>query len=597
MGWTFIEGSTDEVVSALAGVNIFSFDIETTGLNPFDSRILLWQIGLPTKQMYVIRASADVDKLLPFLGSSKWTKLIHNAKFEQKFIQYFTNTTIKGVFDTMLAEQVITSEKYPRSLDHLALKYASIKVDKTLQKSFIGMHPQEMFTDEQLQYAATDVEILFPIYEKQKEELEKTGQSLIARIESDCAGVVAAMELEGIPLDVDKWRNVLQEYINQEHEKKQQIFSVLLDDSPLPEQQGLFERAGINLKSPKQLAEAMLAIGIDLPQNTRGNYMTDERTLEKIKHPVAKDILEYRGIVKIIDAYGESFLDNIHPFTGRIHPDFHQIGAETGRFSCRDPNVQQIPAKFRRLIGGLDDYVIVGADYGQMELRIIAELSQDSALIKAFELGGDPHASTAAQMFGIPLDKVSKDQRHIAKTINFGLSYGMGVPKLMDMINAKSEKKLTFRDTDRIYKKYTETYAGVFRWFMDAGNAAYRRGYSETLGGRRRLFMRPAGGLPEREFSNQVAAIKRQGGNAPIQGTNADITKLALATVYSDLSDYGYRAHIINAVHDEIILLAHKSQTEEIREVVTDSMLRAAQELIKSVPVQVDSYADQWWAK
>lgn len=584
------------MVSALKNTDRFSFDIETTGLSPIDSRPLLWQVGIPDGPNFVIRPSAQIDKIYPFLASPKWKTIIHNVKFEQRFGQVYDHLVIRNTFCTMLAEQVIMSEKYARGLAYVAEKYTGVIMDKTLQKSFIGMQPQEMFSDEQLAYAAQDVEILFEIYEKQRALLKESGQEAIAQVEFDCAGVVAAMENEGVPLDVVRWRAKIGEYREREIASKEKLFSLLLDETDIPEQQGMFERVGINLKSPPQVSKAMLAVGIDLPKNSKGHYMTDERTLEKIKHPAAKEMLEYRGFVKLIDSYGESLLANIHPFTGRIHPDFQQIGAETGRFSCREPNMQQIPEEFREFVGGVEDWKIVGADYSQMELRIIAELSQDPALIKAFSMGTDPHTGTAAVMFGIPAEKVTKEQRHVAKTINFGLSYGMGAPKLMDTINKEREDKLTIREVYKINNRYKETYAGVIRWFAQAGERAYRQGYSETLGGRKRYFYRPTSGDAD-AFTQQVAAIKRQGGNAPIQGTNADITKMALVSVFSDLQDYGYRAKIINAVHDEIVLLAHKSQTEQVKQVVADSMMRSAQELIKSVPVQVDTYVNDWWAK
>jgi DNA polymerase I-like protein with 3'-5' exonuclease and polymerase domains len=566
------------------------------------------QIGTRERE-FVIRASADIEPLLPFFSSTKWLKLIHNAKFEQEFMQFYHKITIRSVFDTMLAEQIISSDKYPRSLAYVVQKYTGEILDKTPQKSFVGMRPMQAFTDTQLAYAAKDVAVLFAVYEEQKVELEASDQTYIANVEFDCAGVVAAMELEGIPVDTVQWRAKIGEYRIREQETRESLFSLLLDDSPLPEQQGLFERTGVVpsakagkkvvtvIDSPAQVGAAFTALGIELPKNDKGHYMTDERTLEKIDHPAASEMLEYRRITKVLDSYGESFLDKIHPFTGRLHPDFNQIGAETGRFSCREPNVQQIPEEFRDFVGGVEDYRIVGADYSQMELRIIAELSQDPALIHAFSLGGDPHTSTAAVMFNIPVDTVTKEQRHIAKTINFGLSYGMGAPKLMDTLNAGREKKLSIKEVYKINDQYRETYKGVIDWFAKAGNTAFQQGFSVTLGGRKRYYTRPAAGLDAQTLQNQIAAIKRQGGNSPIQGTNADITKIALVNLYFELSQYGYRAAIISTVHDEIILIAHKRHAESVKEIVQDSMLRSAQELIKSVPVKVDSYISDWWKK
>jgi DNA polymerase-1 len=589
------------VASAIERFNVFSFDLETSGLNPIDSRILLYQIGLPDGMNYVIDSRADIKRLLPYLASPKWEKFIHNAKFEHKFIQYYHQTFINNLFDTMLAEQVIMSEKYSRSLEYVVLKYLEIQLDKSQQKSFIDMKPMEMFSDEQIAYAAKDVEVLFPLVDKMREQLKHTGQENIAQIEFDAVGVVAAMELEGIPVDSSAWRAKLEDYAKEHEKYRLETIDIIYKNTPLSEQLGMFERAGINLNSPKQVADSLISMGIELPTTPKGSYKTDEATLSEISHPVAKSLLEYRKVQKIMSSYGESFLGHIHPFTGRIHPDFYQIGAETGRFSCREPNVQQIPPEFRAFVGNLKDHKIVGADYSQMELRIIAQLSGDPGLIAAFSGDTDPHRATAGLMFNIPLENVTSDQRYVAKTINFGIAYGMGAGKLMKTINAESEKnpsikKVTLAKARSLVKQHRQAYPKVSDWFYRAGDQAYKAGFSETVSGRKRYFNRPSG-IDADSFDKQVAAIKREGGNAPVQGTNADVTKIALRQIYDDLTMYGMKAKIINAVHDEIVVLAHKSHAEEVRLVVEESMLKAAQEVITVVPIKVDSFVSDIWKK
>jgi DNA polymerase-1 len=594
--YTFVEGSTEEVVSQFERSNVVSFDLETTGLSPLDSRILLLQLGFP-HHSYVIDSRADVEPIMPFLASPRWIKLIHNAKFEHRFIQHQYDTFIRNVYDTMLAEQVLGSEKFARGLAFVAEKYTGYKMDKTQQKSFIDMKPGEMFSAEQLRYAAKDVDILFAIYEKQKDELDKAGLTNIAQIEFEAVGAIAAMENEGIPVDTQAWRNKLAEYKERYRGHRDNLFQIFFDssESKMTEQLGIFERGyekNLNLNSPAQVTKALASIGINV-------HTTNERELSRIDHPATKELLKYRGVEKILTSYGENFLSHIHPFTNRLHPDFNQIGAETGRMSCREPNVQQIPDEFRGLVGNVKDYKIVGADYSQMELRIIAEISQDPALIRAFSTGDDPHKSTAAIMFNIPLDAVTKEQRYIAKTINFGLAYGMGDDKLGDMLNeGKSEKdKLGPRKIEALYTQYRTTYSRVMAYFAQSGALALSRGFSETLGGRKRYFIKPSGILDQESVRKQLGAIRRAGGNAPIQGTNADITKLALARVHDEFLSYGFNARIINAVHDEIVVLAHKSQAESVKEVVADAMLSAGKELIKSVPVVVDPYVSNVWKK
>lgn len=530
------------------------------------------------------------------MADKAWKKLIYNAIFEQKFMQYYYKTFIRNVFDAMLAEQVITSEKFPRGLAYVAEKYTGIILNKDQQKSFIDMKPVEMFTPEQLEYASKDVEILFPIYDAQAKIIKEDGLERVMQLENDLAGVTAAMEIEGIPIDINSWRSKIDGYKKKYQKSSDKLVSMAYDETNLDEQLGIFERGTkLNLGSPKQVADVLTRLGVELPKSPKGNYMTDERTLSTINHPFAVELLEYRGLAKIMDSYGESLLAHIHPFTNRLHPDFNQIGTETGRYSCKDPNVQQIPADFRECVT-LDDYVIVGADYANIELRIIAEKSGDPSLIAAFNTGDDPHKSTAAIMFNIPLDQVTKDQRFIAKTINFGLTYGMGAPKLRDMLNKDREQKLSINKIYSIINQYQNTYRGVTDWFREAGSLAYRQGYCETLLGRRRYFTRPSG-VDEDTFKKQTEAIKRQGGNAPIQGSSADMFKLAMVGLYDQLRLYNYRAEIIIPLHDEIVILAHKRHAEAVKLVLEECMMEAAQEILKTVPVKVEAYISDKWIK
>lgn len=537
---------------------------------------------------------ANIKPLLPFLVSNEWKKLIHNAIFEQRFMQYHYQTPIRNLFDTMIAESVITSDKYSRGLDYVVEKYTGRKLDKRLQKSFINMKPMSIFTDEQLQYASTDVEVLFPVYEAQRNSLAEESLLPIAELEFAVTESVAAMENEGIPIIRSKWEGIINDYQQKYEDSRQRMNDLIFDDpnSTMTEQMGLFTRDGINLRSPQQVKAAFNNIGIDVDS-------TDKRTITKENHPAAKELTNNRQIVKTLDTYGYSFLEKVHPFTGRFHPDFYQMGTETGRFSCREPNAQNIPEEFRECVGGVQDYKIVGADYSQIELRIIAELSDDPSLIKAFATGDDPHKSTAAFMFNIPFDTVTKDQRYIAKTINFGLSYGMGAGKLFDMLNEGKvgRDRLTMGKVYDIINQYKATYSKVVEWFDAAGQIAYSRGYSETIGGRKRYFRRPEPGIDSESFKNQVAALRRAGGNAPIQGTSADITKTALDMAYHELKAYGYRANPINVIHDELLLIAHKSQAEDVKLIVEQAMIDAAQKFMTKVPVKVDAYVSDIWKK
>lgn len=590
----YVTGSTDEVVSALNDVNAFSIDLETTGLTPIDSRILLCQIGLPDGTVYVIDVNlVPLEPLLPFFTSVKYKKIIQNSKFERRFFLAKYNVPINNVFDTQLAERIIHPDAYNYSLKALALGYSNIVLDKEIRSSFFN-RKVGAFSQEQIKYAAQDADVLWGIMKQQNEMLIETDMLKVASMEFDLAQVVASMEETGTPIDRDRWQAKISDYKRQHEESRLRMHDLLFTDGGLDEQMGLFVREGINLNSNQQIKAAFIKIGINIEA-------TNEREIALVNHPAAKELLVYRGFQKIMSAYGESFLDKIHPFTGRIHADFQQIGTETGRFSCKDPNLQQMPDEFRQCVA-LKDHVIVGADYSQIELRILAELSNDPAFISAFSSGEDLHKSTASMMFKIPIDSVTKEQRFMAKTINFGISYGMGVGKLMDMLNAEAAKnktpKLSYPQVQELFTRYHKTYRGVSKWLTEAANAAFIKGYSETMMGRKRFYSRPdPNELPKADYELQVSAIKRKGANSPIQGTNADITKLAMLNVQEELQDGGYQANVIIQVHDEIVVLAHKRQAEAVKLVVEEAMRSAAASFLKAVPVRADAYISDVWKK
>ena len=564
--------------------------METSGLSPFDSRILLAQIGFPDKSVFVLNAvKSDLKFLKSYFEDRRWLKLAHNAKFEAKFLNYFLQTELKGVFDTFLAEQLITDVPFP-SLAMVALKYTGEVLDKSVRTTFFDS-TNNTFSDEQITYAAKDAEILFPIWEAQKKLLKDFGLERVADLEFELVRVLAAMELEGVPINVDRWKSKLKDYEKEHEESRLKMHELLFDDGHLDEQVGMFERDAINLNSPKQILASFKKLGIDISA-------TNVRELSLIEHPAAVELLNYRKLQKIQSSYGETFLGVIHPFTGRIHPDWQQIGTQTGRFACRNPNLQQMPAEFRYCVS-LPGYKIVVADYSQIELRILAELSKDPGLTDAFDMGGDPHKATAAQMFNIPIDTVDKEQRFIAKTINFGLAYGMGYMKLRDMLNNGKNRKdwISVEDTKSLLFRYKKTYKKAIEWLTYAGNAGFARDYSETMLGRRRHFQKPATEFKDQDYDKAVSSIKRQAANAVIQGTNADITKLALLDIYNELNLYDLRATIILQVHDEIVVLAHERSAETVKQVVEASMINAAKTLLKSVPIKADAVVSDIWKK
>jgi DNA polymerase-1 len=591
----YVTGSTDEVVSALGGVDTFSLDLETTGLTPIDSRILLCQIGLADGRVYVIDVnSTDLRPILPFLSSVKYTKIIQNSKFERRFILCKYNTPINNVFDTQLAERLLKPESFAYSLKALALKYSDITLDKDIRTSFMDRTKVGGFSEEQIEYAAKDAWVLWNIKDRQEFKLEEMGMADLAIMEFDLAQVVASMEETGVPIDQNRWRTKLEAYKEEHEASRLRMHELLFTDGGLDEQIGLFTRDAINLNSNPQIKSAFIKLGINIDT-------TNEREIALIKHPAAQELLVYRGLQKSMSAYGESFLEKIHPFTGRIHADFQQIGTETGRFSCKEPNLQQMPDEFRQCVS-LEDHVVIAADYSQIELRILAELSNDPKLQAAFIKGEDVHKSTASTMFGMPLENVTKDLRFIAKTINFGINYGMGPGKLMDILNTEAQrtggKQLGFMEVKSLLERYHSSYKGVSRWLTEAANSAFVKGYSETMMGRKRFYTYPdPTRLSADDYKQQVGAIKRKGANSPIQGTNADITKRAMLNVQEELQEGGYQANIIIQVHDEIVVLAHRRQSEAVKNIMISAMNSAASSVLKKVPVRTDAYISEVWKK
>src|SRR3990167_2063210 len=473
-------------------------------------------------------------------------------------------------------------------LKPLAEKYLGQKIDKSIREDFFNPRSQALrgkFTKVQLDYAARDAIVLREIFEKQYRQLRSEDLIETAKLEFAIVPAVAEMEIRGSLIDKEKWRS----HIAELEKKRDQINKEIQDDirhlAPYT-QVDLFgnESDTVNLDSPLQLLGVFKKLGEDL-QNT------SEATLQKSSHPLAKKLLEYRAYEKMITSFGESILEKISPITGRLHPDFLQLGADTGRFACNNPNLQQIPADsgFRSCFIATPGYKLITADYSQIELRIMAEVSEDPAFLKAFNEDLDLHSLTASQMFRVPLEKVNKDKRFQAKSINFGLMYGRGPVSLSSQIG------LSVDESKKLLDVYFSSYKKVKNWLDNTGRRAVRFGEARTLGGRRRMF-----DLPERQhpdYDRLVSAIERQGKNMPIQGTSADITKYALAYIYSEFKTRKLDAYLIHTVHDEIVAEAREDIVDQVATVIEKMMVKAGEKLLKKVPVKVDIHVSNCWEK
>lgn len=578
-----------EIIPLLENEQTLALDTEANKLDPFTARLLLVQIATSTQSFVIDCTKVDIAPLKHILEAPKPLKILQNAKFDYELLSAQTGIKIGALYDTMLAERLITCGiSRDISLKSLSEKYLGLKMDKTVRDTFSDPRDPShrgKFSKLQLDYAARDVHILLEIFKKQLTLLKEEGLVETAKLEFQVVPVVAEMELKGSLIDREQW----EEHIKELKEKRNTINAEIQRDlrhlAPYARIDlfGLEEDA-INLDSPLQVLSVFKKLGIELAN-------TGEATLQKVTHPLAKKLLEYRAFEKMITAFGESILEKIHPVTGRLHPDFMQLGADTGRFACNNPNLQQIPqdSKFRSCFIATPGYKMITADYSQIELRIVAEVSQDPAFMEAFNKDIDLHTLTASQMFRLPVDQVSKERRFQAKSINFGLMYGRGATSLSTQLG------LSVEESKELLEIYFKTYKRVKSWLDLVGKEALKYGYVRTLGGRKRLFQMPNRDNPD--YQKLIGAIERQGKNTPIQGTSADITKFALVFIYREFKQRNIDAHLIHTVHDEIVSEAREDQVEEAAKIVEEQMIAAGRMLLKSVPIKVDVHIGTCWTK
>lgn len=568
-------------VKELLERKILAVDVEGTSLDPHNAKLVLLQVGTPQKAYLFAVQRLNLEPLRPLLEDPKKLKIVQNGKFDYEMVKVNLGIEISNIFDTMLAERLLTAGlKRENSLEALAKNYLEVKLEKEVRDTFgrIGR-----LSEKQLQYSALDVLVLFPIFKRQYARLREEKLLKIAQLEFNVLPVVAEMEIKGSYIDERKWRA----HIAQLREKRDMVAAQIQEElRPLYQnnQVDLFGQPVdvINLNSPVQILEAFRKLGVELPS-------TGVAVLKRTNHRLAKKLLEYRGYEKLISAFGDSVLEKINPKTGRIHPDFMQIGADTGRFSCSKPNLQQIPkdSDFRQCFTAPEGYKLVVADYSQAELRILAEYSEDPAFMKSYREDKDLHTLTASQMYGVPMEKVDKKMRFNAKSINFGLMYGRGAASLATQLGVSVD------EAKKLLNKYFRTYSKVQRWLDRVAKDAVSKGYSTTLGGRKRWY-----NLPEKSdpfYDRLIANIERQAKNTPIQGTSADMTKYALAYVYQRIKKEGLEAYPIHTVHDEIVLEAREDQAEEVCQVLKEEMERAAKVLLKKVPVKADAVVSDFW--
>lgn len=567
------ERDLTDVVEELRTAETIGVDLETTSLSPRDGEARLLQLAIPA-QTYIVDLfeAQDISALKDVLENGP-VKILHNAKFDYSFLHALHGISLSPIFDTMLAAQLLSGgargDSY--SLGAVAERYLEESPDKSEQRSdWSGK-----LSKRQLEYAARDAEVLLPLRERLVAALELEKLGLVSKIEFAAVSSLAEMELAGIKLDVARWKE-LEIKIRERRDK-----AALALDAHFPEPDGMLPLEGLgprlNLNSPRQITDAFKSLGIELPD-------TKVWTLLKIEHPAAKDLLEYRELQKKLGTYLETYPNFIHKKTGRIHANFLQCRVPTGRLACTNPNVQQIPHEdeFRSCFVAEQGNTLVIADYSQIELRILAEVSGDPAFVDAFQRGDDLHRVTASTMYGVPMESVTKDQRSAAKRINFGLMYGRGAKSLSAQLGTDESRGR------ELIEEYFNNYPKVQRFLQSTANRATRERTLRTLAGRIRKF-------GDEPIEDDKGAMRREAMNYPIQGSSADIAKLALAYMRRELD--GMDARLINSIHDEFVVECAEDLAQEVSGKMEKAMKDAGAKLLKQVPVEVEVVVSREWMK
>ena len=585
----------NDLAKELAKAGIISFDTETTSTEEMQAEIVGISLAVKAGQAYYIpvgHTSGDnlpiekvIAALTPSMTDAKIGKVAHNAKYDYIILARYGLVTTPLTFDTMLAEFII--DPASRNLGLKNLVHARLGEEMTHIEELIGkgknqLSMADIAIESVAPYAAADAETtlrLMPILQKDLERAN--GTKLLAEIEMPLVSVLAEMEMTGIMLDLPFFKKMSEELTLRMAEIEKRVF----------------ESVGkpFNLNSTQQLSDVLFThLRLDPPDKGKktasGHYSTSADVLELLrgKHPVVDMILENRELSKIKSTYVDALPAAVDSQTGRVHTSYSQTGAVTGRISSSNPNLQNIPIRTeegRRVRNGFiaeKGSVLLSVDYSQIELRIVAHMAGDEAMLAAFKAGEDIHATTAAAIYSVDLDAVTKEMRRHAKAINFGLIYGMSAFGL-----ARSTE-LTLAEAENFVKTYFAKFPGVKKYLDETRQLAAQQGYVETLLGRRRYFPALQGKInPQMKNREEREAI-----NAPIQGTAADIMKIAMLKIPPAIKAAGLKARMLLQVHDELVLECPQAELEKTARLVQETMANAYP---MSIPLSTEARAGQSW--
>jgi DNA polymerase-1 len=567
------------------------FDTETTDIDPNRADLVgfsfsvqageAWYVPIPEDRA---QAQAIVDVFRPLFLHPGILKIGQNIKYDAIVLKWYGMPLEGAYFDTMVAHYLIEPE-LRHNMDYLAetyLKYAPVSIETLIGKKGAGQRTMRDVPLEDIkEYAAEDADITWQLKHQLAPRLEKEGLNLLYKeLEAPLIKVLADMEYEGIRID--------SEYLRE--------YSKELDKDIQAVEQEVYAKAGIrfNIASPKQVGEVLferMKIPYSGAKTKTGQYATNEEKLAELASevPLAADILRHRALTKLKSTYVDALPRMVNPRTGRVHSSFNQALAATGRLSSNNPNLQNIPirtedgAKVRKAFVPRDDnHVLLSADYSQIELRLIAEISGDEAMLEAFRLEQDIHRATAARVFGVPFDEVSKEQRYRAKTVNFSIIYGAGATNLSRQLGIKRQ------EAKELIEAYFREYQGLKGYMEHIVEEARNKGYVTTLMGRRR-YLRDIHSRSSLERSN----AERMAVNTPIQGSAADMVKAAMVRIHEEIFSRGWKSRLILQVHDELVFDVPVEEADLLKPVVVTHMQHALPNL--KVPILVETGIGKNW--
>lgn len=579
-----------ELAKKLEDSRFFAFDTETTDLDPMLAKIIGISFSLRIHEGYYIpvrdeEAREMIKKVFKnIFESSEIIKVAQNIKYDALILKNL-GIQVKGfIYDTMLIHYLLEPD-LRHNMDYMSETYLNYKPVSITE--LIGSKGKNQLTMEEVpvekvaDYAAEDADITFQLQQYLWTRLEKEGlESLYRNIEEPLVHVLIDMEFEGIRLNIPLLNEYAKELKNHIQIKEEEIYEIAGEK--------------FNISSPKQVGEILfdkLKIPYKGSKTKSGQYSTNEEKLSELKseHPLVENILIHRGWTKLLSTYVEALPRMVNPGTGRIHTSFNQALAATGRLSSNNPNLQNIPirtkegAKVREAFIPRDEnYVLLSADYSQIELRLIAEISQDQAMLDAFIENKDVHKATASKVFGVPYEEVTKDQRYRAKTVNFSIIYGAGATNLSRQLEIKRS------EASELIQQYFAQYTGIKSYMETTVSNARDKGYVTTLMGRRR-YLRDINS----KSSLEKSLAERMAINTPIQGSAADLIKMAMINIHRYLGENGLGTRMILQVHDELIFDVPKSEIEMIKPAIKNLMENAMPGL--KVPILVEMGEGNNW--